>query len=246
MYKSLVTTFCSILLLCIQDSFADSCGTCDPNACEPPQDCLAGVVKDSCDCCFVCGRREGERCDNAELNLENFGKCGDDLECLVRNDLHWDDPPEAVCSCISQNPLCGSDYVTYENKCQLTEARYRRRDGLRAISSEPCVVPPRIVSSPHNVRNSTGSSAVMACEARGWPTPTVQWLLQNDDKRVQLPGNNTRVAVHFSNGPGDGETTSWLLFPRLSEEDEGTYVCKAENDAGSAVAMATVSIHPEN
>lgn len=117
---------------------SDDCDECDAGACEPPQECLAGRVMDACNCCYVCGRREGERCDSEDLNLMGYGKCGDNLECRVRNDLDWDDPPEAVCVCKSQTPLCGSDGVTYENQCQFREARYRRRDGLRAVSNEPC------------------------------------------------------------------------------------------------------------
>lgn len=131
--------FVVIVLVYAQVIPSNTCGTCDPDSCEPPEGCLAGVVKDTCDCCYVCGRKEGERCDHEDLNLDGLGVCGDNLECRVRNDLDWNDPPEAVCFCINQKPLCGSDGITYENECQLTEARYRRRDGLRAVSAEPCV-----------------------------------------------------------------------------------------------------------
>ena len=48
------------------------------------------------------------------------------------------DPPEAVCYCMKVEPICGSDGVTYENECQLTEERYRRRDGLVAADRGPC------------------------------------------------------------------------------------------------------------
>ncbi|XP_054708855.1 insulin-like growth factor-binding protein-related protein 1 isoform X2 [Uloborus diversus] len=225
---------------CVQN--IEPCSSCDRNSCQPPRNCLAGLVKDSCECCYVCARTEGERCDHEDLHLEGFGHCGDNLECRVRNDLDWDDPPEAVCVCSKQKPLCGSDGVTYENICQLTETRYRRRDGLRAVSAEPCVKPPKILSPPLNVRNSTGSYAAMTCEANAWPAPDIQWHLEKNGNLILLPGNNTLLAVQYRSGPGMDEATSWLLFLRLSEEDEGIYTCKAHNDAGDDTASATVSI----
>ncbi|XP_055928333.1 insulin-like growth factor-binding protein-related protein 1 isoform X2 [Argiope bruennichi] len=171
------------------------CGICDSGACEAPRNCLAGLVKDSCNCCYVCGNKEGERCDHDSVPFQGLGGCGANLECRARNDLHRDDPPEAVCVCTQQKPICGSDGVTYDNICQFTEARYSRRDGLRAVSTQPCV-----------------------------------------------ERNETRLLVQSQNGPNRDETTSWLLFLSLANEDRGTYICKAENDLGSATATATVHI----
>lgn len=57
-----------------------------------------------------------------------------------------------------------------------------------------------------------------------------------------LTGNSTRVAVQSRSGPGVDETTSWLLFPSLSKEDEGFYMCKAENSVGYDTANATVLV----
>lgn len=46
------------------------CGECDPAKCVPPaDDCLAGLVRDLCGCCYVCGRREGELCDGDSLPI---------------------------------------------------------------------------------------------------------------------------------------------------------------------------------
>lgn len=115
------------------------CGTCESSNCESPRDCLAGMVKDSCECCYLCGKKEGERCYHKDVPSRGLGLCGDNLVCRVRSDLDFNDPPEAVCVCTRQNPLCGSDGVTYDNICQMTEARYVKRDGLRAVSSNPCV-----------------------------------------------------------------------------------------------------------
>ncbi|GFS44083.1 insulin-like growth factor-binding protein-related protein 1 [Nephila pilipes] len=218
------------------------CGECNSNSCETPRNCLTGLVKDSCDCCYSCAKREGERCAHASLPFGGLGRCGENLECRVRNDLDRNDPPEAVCFCVHQQHVCGSDGITYDNICQLTEARYSRRDGLRVVSSEPCRKSPHIVSSPQNISNTTGSYAILTCEARAWPLPTIRWERTRDGSLTKLPGNNTRLTVHSRNGPNTDEATSWLLFLRLSKEDSGTYICKADNDVGSATTSATVQV----
>ncbi|GBM10677.1 Insulin-like growth factor-binding protein-related protein 1 [Araneus ventricosus] len=226
--------------ICSQNN--SKCGACDSSACEAPRNCLAGLVKDSCDCCYVCGNKEGERCEHESVPFEGLGVCGVNLECRARTDLHPDDPPEAVCVCTQQKPMCGSDGVTYDNICQFTEARYSRRDGLRAVSTEPCVQPPRIVSPPQNIRNATGGYAALTCEAKAWPLPTIHWERNKNSKLIRLPGNETRLLIQSQNGPNRDETTSWLLFLSLANEDRGTYICKAENDLGSVTAPASVHV----
>ena len=37
------------------------CGVCALENCAPAVDCEAGVVKDSCNCCDMCGKKEFER-----------------------------------------------------------------------------------------------------------------------------------------------------------------------------------------
>ena len=39
------------------------CGVCalELENCKPPVDCEAGIVKDSCNCCDMCGKKEFER-----------------------------------------------------------------------------------------------------------------------------------------------------------------------------------------
>lgn len=100
--------------------------------------------KDRCDCCSICGQREGERCFNESVarflsrTYGSYPDCGENLICRLRTDMEANDPPEAVCYCVKDEPICGSDGVSYENECQLTEERYRRRDGLIAASRGPC------------------------------------------------------------------------------------------------------------
>ena len=66
--------------------------------------------------------------------------------CELRDDLAEGDQPEAICVCKTNEPICGSDAVTYSNLCKLTEERYKRRDGLTSSSRGPCKVSPKIIS----------------------------------------------------------------------------------------------------
>ena len=67
----------------------DQCNTsCDKSNCHSVDNCPAGIVMDSCNCCSVCGRLEGEKCDNYTLPLASgggYGLCGDNMACLLRN-----------------------------------------------------------------------------------------------------------------------------------------------------------------
>ena len=76
-----------LVAACWAGSLAAECGECDPSQCALATDCYAGVVMDLCNCCAVCGKREGEECDDPEQNIrENLrgdGRCGENLECKV-------------------------------------------------------------------------------------------------------------------------------------------------------------------
>uniref|UniRef100_A0A4Q8K414 U5-Hexatoxin-Hc1a_1 n=1 Tax=Hadronyche cerberea TaxID=1107879 RepID=A0A4Q8K414_HADCE len=228
-----------------QQTSQTDCGECDHSSCNPPEECLAGMVKDTCDCCYVCARKEGQLCDHSMLGSDDsaFGKCGENLECRIRTDLDPEDPPEATCFCTQTQPNCGSNGVTYENICQLTEARYKLRNGLRAVSREPCRKAPTITSAPQNQRNNTGSYVAMLCEADGWPAPAMKWTAHKPGKEsVTLPGTNSRIVVHSRGGSAYGDVTSWLLITHLLEVDDATYTCVAENDMGSASSSAHVYV----
>lgn len=143
--QSGTTTMKRVLLFVLLGALAalaarDKCGPCDPDACRTPDSCLAGLVKDACGCCMVCGQREGHRCYHRSVaGSWEHGPCGEDLDCRPRADLAPGDPAEALCVCNKAWPMCGSDGVTYDSVCQLTEARYSRRDGLEAASRGPCM-----------------------------------------------------------------------------------------------------------
>lgn len=112
------------------------CEECVPELCPLAQGCRAGMVQDSCGCCYQCANLEGQSCDLGQRNLY-YGLCGKDMECkLDRSDGADGEEPEAQCVCSFQKPLCGSDGQTYMNLCKYKEAAYSK-PGLN-VSDGPC------------------------------------------------------------------------------------------------------------
>ncbi|XP_023218906.1 insulin-like growth factor-binding protein-related protein 1 [Centruroides sculpturatus] len=178
----------SVMVLLVT-GVANGCGPCIKSECVPPNGCLAGMVTDWCNCCYKCGQREGEKCDhpNITANVHEFGRCGEGLICQVRVDLPAGDPEEALCVCQHTSKLCGSDGVTYENQCQLTEERYRKRNGLKAVSRGPCRFAPKITTLPTDIPIVIGSQAALYCEAIGWPLPNIEWKKESGNIFNDLP-----------------------------------------------------------
>lgn len=124
----------------VQWHVKQECGECNPGSCERPVGCVAGLVKDDCDCCDVCGKAEFELCDHPEVPQKpgfGYGKCGDNLDCRLRDDLE-DEGPEAICYCRIDGTLCGTDGRTYDNLCQLVSAGVREGTKITIQEKGPC------------------------------------------------------------------------------------------------------------
>ncbi|GFT31287.1 hemicentin-1 [Nephila pilipes] len=89
-------------------------------------------------------------------------------------------------------------------------------------------VPPVITTLPKSQDISVGDTLSLSCEASGYPFPSVTWLLNN----TQVTGG----AVHSAFG------RSKLLIENAGKEDEGTYICLAQNAAGERKAAAAVRV----
>lgn len=77
--------------------------------------------------------------------------------------------------------------------------------------------PPRASVSPPYETVDIGDSIEFRCSVTGYPTPTVTWKRGSGGKI--LP--NTALI--------DG---AYLRLERIQSDDEGDYVCTAENDGG--------------
>ncbi|XP_015793232.1 insulin-like growth factor-binding protein-related protein 1 [Tetranychus urticae] len=241
MDKLIVFTLFTFTLIVFTVSL-DCPSKCDPSKCPEPIDCFAGVIKDQCNCCSVCGQFEGNRCFDAKLQGLNksyqlYGACGENLECRLRKDLDPSEPAEALCFCIKPEMVCGSDGETYDNICQLNEARYKRRDGLVASSNGPCQSAPKIVSKPENYNVSLGENVAFMCQAVGWPVPVIQWKVMlrktHEIKRFNsLTNNDTHITIQTRDGLKPFEMTSWLQVVGIKANDDGEYHCIASNEMG--------------
>ncbi|XP_005877334.1 PREDICTED: vascular endothelial growth factor receptor 1 [Myotis brandtii] len=81
--------------------------------------------------------------------------------------------------------------------------------------------------SDHTV--AVSSSTTLDCHANGIPEPQITWF-KNNHKIQQGPG--------IILGPG----SSTLFIERVTEEDEGVYLCKATNQKGSVESSAYLTV----
>lgn len=224
----------------------EECGKCRPERCDRPQGCVAGVVKDSCDCCDVCGKAEYELCDHPSVTDRPgmaLGRCGDNLDCRLRDDLGEEADSEAICYCRIEGTLCGSDGLSYDNLCQLMASGVRSKEKITIQGTGPCNEPATIISKPDNVKNRTGDDVAIVCEARGFPIPTVEWTWTRvDGKTVYLPSDDLHVSVNMRGGPERWQVTGWLQIMDLQREHEGDYTCLAQNKNGMDEATARINV----
>ncbi|XP_071396042.1 neural cell adhesion molecule L1-like protein [Centroberyx affinis] len=85
--------------------------------------------------------------------------------------------------------------------------------------------------TPSSVRSETqlvkGEDLQLECIAEGFPTPQVEWVKMGH----KLP-DKAKVENHGK----------LLIVPRVEEEDNGKYMCKAKNSLGEAVHYFTVTV----
>lgn len=222
----------------------EDCQSCNPEECLKPQGCIAGVVKDLCECCDVCGKAEYELCDHPDISsTRKHGKCGDNLDCRVRKDLDKTRELEAICYCRVQGTLCGSDNVTYDSICQLNGANIVKQSSIVISREGPCDSAPVIVSPPENMKNATGSNIAILCEAKGYPIPTIDWTwLRVDGQTVSLPSDDLHISVNVRGGPEKWQVTGWLQIMDLQKSHEGDYMCVAMNEFGIVRAVARINV----
>ena len=73
-----------------------------------------------------------------------------------------------------------------------------------------------------------GQSVDLVCRVAGDPTPRVFWSRQNG----RMPVGRINVL-----------SDKTLRIEQVQPEDQGSYVCEAENPVGNVTAAATITVH---
>jgi len=233
-----------VLVLLSGCSAEESCPTCDLSVCESVDHCVAGVLLDSCSCCQVCARSEGELCDKRHNG--NLGMCGDNLECVTNEETH-----ENLCTCTDTKMVCGSDDVSYETPCQLNEESVRRsadskQEPLKMQYWGPCKHSPIIVTPPTDTFGPKGANLTLDCEARGFPAPDITWQYDNiEGETISLPSDDQMISVQMRGGPEPLMATGWAQIISLDPSYSGVYHCIASNSLGKVHASARVGVYRE-
>nr|AYU97985.1 IGFBP-related protein 1 [Trichorhina tomentosa] len=228
---------CSILVLfSFRHLLAEEeCKKCDRLECPLVTFCPSGVTQDECGCCDVCLQRLGEKCDYApEGEVAKFvnGQCGEFLSCSK----------DSICECAEEGQVCGSDDVSYNSLCELMEETANDNE-LTVVDREPCRKGPVIKSPPKDASRPVESILVLDCEAVGFPVPTLTWeLYRPDGSTIQLPSDDSLVAVQVRGGPEKHMVSGWVQIMKILPENIGIYTCIATNAQGIAKASAKVSI----
>nr|AYU97988.1 IGFBP-related protein 1 [Haplophthalmus danicus] len=215
---------------------AEECEKCDRSECPLVTFCPSGVTQDNCGCCEVCTQRLGQKCDNVADDPKQQksvnGECGEFLICSE----------EGVCECSEEGQVCGSDDLTYNSLCELMEATVKN-NGLTVVDREPCRKGPVIKSPPKDTSRPAGSILALDCEAVGYPVPTITWeLYRPDGSTIQLPSDDSLVAVQVRGGPEKHMSSGWVQIMEVLPENVGIYTCIATNSQGVVKASANVSI----
>nr|AYU97982.1 IGFBP-related protein 1 [Jaera hopeana] len=220
---------------------AEKCEVCEQSECPQLTYCSSGHALDVCECCEVCAKIIGEKCDNPSKTKEKLhGNCGEYLRCAEYG------PNEGTCVCEEEEPVCGSDGKTYSSICQLLKATGEDHE-LTLIDRSPCRIGPEIKTAPEDAILPLGSVLSLDCEAVGFPVPTLTWELNRDDgSTIPLPSDNPHVAVQVRGGPENYMVTGWVQIMKITTENSGRYTCIATNAKGESRASAKISYIEED
>ena len=100
----------------------------------------------------------------------------------------------------------------------------------------PLVAPSPFPSKiPKNATRTVGESVTFLCDFDGIPKPTVTWFHDNGTAWVQVK-SAARIVL----------TSTSLEIRRITKKDEGKYICRGNNSAGSSQVFAYLKVQGEN
>ncbi|ERL85186.1 hypothetical protein D910_02608, partial [Dendroctonus ponderosae] len=88
-------------------------------------------------------------------------------------------------------------------------------------------VAPQWTIEPQDISALLGDSVLMPCLAKGFPEPTISWLRGHGKSTDYRPISGVHRVIQLGNGS--------LWFEAVTSEDEGNYLCRANNGIGSGL-----------
>ncbi|XP_076394369.1 cell adhesion molecule Dscam2 isoform X2 [Megachile rotundata] len=112
--------------------------------------------------------------------------------------------------------------------------------GLAEYSTSLSVaVPPRWTVEPMDQNAVVGHGVSIACQAEGFPIPTVTWKQSIGD----TPGDYRELGYSGTEGAGVAGNGS-LVIPRVSRDHAGFYLCQASNGIGPGLSkLIRLTVH---
>jgi hypothetical protein len=95
------------------------------------------------------------------------------------------------------------------------------------FSSLSLSVKPYFLLEPEDVTAQSGDNVHLSCEVGGDPDPVLVW--HREDGR--MPKGRTQVVKGI------------LSIESVNPQDEGIYICEAENEAGIVRVGASIAVH---
>lgn len=164
--------------------------------------------------------QDGGRCRECRNHLER-----DDLAGIGRGCPHQN---HGQTSCISGGRIDASCCVDSHQSLHRACEQQPGIDGVmccRMSARRPEIIAP----PPERMDVHLGRIFLLTCQARGVPTPRVQWYKDG----AKVPSDNSRISVLLS---GD------LLVTLARKSDSGQYICEVINEEGVDIASSNVLV----
>lgn len=105
---------------------------------------------------------------------------------------------------------------------------------------------PEIQSNFDETVVDEGDSLAVNCNATGNPAPTLTWLHNGAPVMNPMLGTPSMQTLNLPNDTGLTYVVSLLLnITEVEEDNSGTYVCQAINDAGTDTASFNLTVQCE-
>ena len=98
-------------------------------------------------------------------------------------------------------------------------------------------------SLPLVLYRQPGQPVRLTCQVAALPVPSITWFRLDMETISRINSSQTRNII--IDGFGEGKISSSLVFPAMSEEDLGQYVCNATNLLGTAATSFTLRFSPQ-